>query len=96
MKVIWEEVVKEKEKAVAKLGRSIEEVIKTTTSFGKNPSAQVPGGKTVSHSREEVEAFLVIFDGVADEMAESWKEGETNLAVKRRMLDHLDAIIQRF
>ena len=33
MKVIWEEVVKEKEKAVAKLGRSIEKVIKTTTSF---------------------------------------------------------------
>ena len=56
----------------------------------------MPGGKTVSHSREEVEAFLVIFDGVADEMAESWKEGETNLAVKRRMVDHLNAIIQNF
>ena len=64
--------------------------------FGKNPSAQAPGGKMVSHSREEVEAFLAIFDGVADEMAEGWKEGETNLPVKRRMLDHLNAIIQNF
>ncbi len=50
----------------------------------------------VSHSRDEVEAFLAIFDGVADEMAEGWKEGATNLPVKRRLLDHLNAIIQNF
>ena len=70
--------------------------VQSLASFGNNPSAQAPGGKMVSHSREEVEAFLAIFDGVADEMAEGWKEGETNLAVKRRMIDHLNSIIQRF
>ena len=70
--------------------------VENLASFGKNPSAQAPGGKMVSHSREEVEAFLAIFDGVADEMAEGWKKGETNLPVKRRMLDHLNSIIQRF
>ena len=78
-----------------KPGDSVSQV-ENLASFGKNPSAQAPGGKMVSHSREEVEAFLAIFDGVADEMAEGWKEGETNLAVKRRMLDHLNNIIQRF
>ena len=50
----------------------------------------------VSHSREEVEAFLEIFDSVADQMAEGWREGETNLPVKRRMLDDLNTIIQNF
>ena len=30
MKVIWEEVVEEKRKAVAKLGRTVEEVVATT------------------------------------------------------------------
>ena len=70
--------------------------VQSLASFGKNPSAQAPAGKMVSHSREEVEAFLAIFDGVADEMAEGWEEDETNLAVKRRMLEHLNAIIQNF
>ena len=70
--------------------------VENLASLGNNLSAQAPGGKMVSHSREEVEAFLAIFDGVAEEMAEGWKEGETNLPVKRRMLDHLDAIIQNF
>merc|ERR1711874_336922 len=58
--------------------------------------AQVPGGKVETHSREEVEAYLAIFDSVTDEMAEGWKEGETNLPVKRRMLDDLNTIIQNF
>ena len=50
----------------------------------------------MSLSREEVEAFLAKFHGVADEMAEGWKEGETNLPVKRRMLADLNTIIQNF
>merc|ERR1711874_620092 len=58
--------------------------------------AQVPGGKVETYSREEVEAYLAIFDSVTDEMAEGWKEGETNLPVKRRMLDDLNTIIQNF
>ena len=54
-----------------------------------------------SYSRSEVEAYLAIFDSVADEMADGWKEeeeGETNnfLPVKRRMLNDLTSIIQNF
>ena len=64
--------------------------------FVKNPSAQAPGGKVVSYNREEVEAYLAIFDSVTDEMAEGWKEGGTNLPVKRRMLADLNTIIQNF
>ena len=51
------------------------------------------------YSREEVEAYLAIFDSVADEMADGWKEEEDetdNLPVKRRMLDDLNTIIQNF
>ena len=51
------------------------------------------------YSREEVEAYLAIFDSVADEMAEGWKEEDVetnNLPVKRRMLDDLNTIIQNF
>ena len=64
--------------------------------FVKNPSAQAPGGKVTNYNRGEVEAYLAIFDSVADEMAEGWKEGETNLPVKRRMLADLNTIIQNF
>ena len=60
---------------------------------------QVPGGKVSCYSREEVEAYLAIFDSVADEMADGWKEEDdetNNLPVKRRMLDDLTTIIQNF
>ena len=50
----------------------------------------------MSYNREEVEAYLAIFDSVTDEMAEGWKEGGTNLPVKRRMLADLNTIIQNF
>ena len=60
----------------------------------------MPGGKVASYSRSEVEAYLAIFDSVADEMADGWKEeeGKTNnfLPVKRRMLNDLTSIIQNF
>merc|ERR1711971_317701 len=59
----------------------------------------VPGGKVASYSRSEVEAYLAIFDSVADEMADGWKEEEgesNNLPVKRRMLNDLPSIIQNF
>merc|ERR1719239_2092451 len=61
--------------------------------------SQVPGGKVACYSREEVEAYLAIFDSVADEMADGWKEEKdesNNLPVKRRMLDDLNTIIQNF
>jgi len=46
MKVIWEEVVKEKQKAVAKLGRSVEEVVETTPSlWGTGLSAMIKDTK---------------------------------------------------
>ena len=64
--------------------------------FRSHSSAQVPGGKVETYSREEVEAYLAIFDSVTDEMAEGWKEGETSLPVKRRMLADLNTIIQNF
>ena len=66
------------------------------TGFRSHSSAQVPGGKVETYSREEVEAYLAIFDSVTDEMAEGWKEGETSLPVKRRMLADLNTIIQNF
>ena len=50
----------------------------------------------MSYSREEVEAYLEIFDSVTDEMTEGWKEGGTSLPVKRRMLADLTTIIQNF
>ena len=57
----------------------------------------MPGGKVASYSRSEVEAYLAIFDSVADEMADGWKEEENNLLpVKRRMLNDLTSIIQNF
>ena len=64
--------------------------------FISHSYAQVPGGKVETYSREEVEAYLAIFDSVTDEMAEGWKEGETSLPVKRRMLADLNTIIQNF
>ena len=48
----------------------------------------------MTYSREEVEAYLAIFDSVTDEMAEGWKEGETSLPVKMRILADLNTIIQ--
>jgi len=61
--------------------------------------SQAPGGRVSCYSREEVEAYLAIFDSVADEMAEGWKEEDVetnNLPVKRRMLADLTTIIQNF
>ena len=62
----------------------------------KNPSVQAPGGKVLTYNREEVEAYLEIFDSVTDEMAEAWKEDGTSLPVKRRILADLTNIIQNF
>ena len=50
----------------------------------------------MTYSREEVEAYLAIFASVADEMAEGWKDDETNLLVKRRMLADLKNFIKNF
>ena len=57
---------------------------------------QVPGGKVITYTKEEVLDYLAIFDSVTDEMAEGWKDDETNLPVKRRMLADLNTIIQNF
>ena len=56
----------------------------------------MPGGKVVGYNKEEVEAYLEIFDSVTDEMAEAWKEDGTSLPVKRRILADLTNIIQNF
>ena len=50
----------------------------------------------MGYNKEEVEAYLEIFDSVTDEMAETWKEDGTSLPVKRRILADLTSIIQNF
>ena len=51
------------------------------------------------YSREEVEAYLAIFDSVADEMADGWKEDNietNNIPAEGRMPADLTTIIQNF
>ena len=78
----------------------VEKTLQLFAVFIKNPSyVQVPGGRVSCYSREEVEAYLAIFDSVADEMADGWNEEEVrtnNIPVEWRMLADLTTIIQNF